>query len=617
MKAILKYLSIITIVLIIPIPASSIQDDFKVDAHPEERCIKPGRFHFYTVKVNFYGGFTGPVFLSVEGLPSGVSGEFDKNPVNVTGGSGQSETKLNITTKEDTSSGNYTLTIVGYNEKLGRRETNVILNIGDCGGGGGGFELKADPGSVSIEPGDTAKYKISAVCDRDFEVELSSYDIPSGATSSFDPTEVLETGAGSTYLIIESDLTIKKGKYEIKVKSKGDFNDEVVVTLLVGEKPPEEPGLLDVEKSVAPTRAGVGSILVYTLKIYNNGRGDVTGVKIKDSLPSGFGYVRGSTILSGKKYSDPSGSRILIWDIEDLSGGSSVTLKYHAVVKPNVKRGTNTNTVIVTGTDKTGASLVARDTANVAVSWESLERNGKIKGRVFVDKNGNGLKNADEDGLGGVTVIMESGSRVVTDTWGQFEFEEVRPGEHLVAVDERKLPEYYFVIDDASSIVSVYEGGTSRANFPLGYNPPPPPPEEVKPTDEEIELARKAEEERKKKEEEKKKALSGKVSGRVFIDGDSDEKYDIGEELVEDVVVLLDGSRRATTDKNGKFSFDKVSPGRHSISVYENKEFKEKYKYTKDEKIRISVKTGFNSKVDVPVVELKGIRINIELTVDR
>jgi uncharacterized repeat protein (TIGR01451 family) len=300
MKAIFRYLVIIAIVLIIPITAFSVhcEGDFTVYAHPGERCVKPGHADFFTVIVKFCGNFSGPVYLSVEGLPSGVTGEFDNNPVYVTGGSGQSETKLRITTSEGTPYGTYTLTIVGYNQKLGERETEVILNIGDCGGGGG-FDLEADPSSVSIKPGETAKYKITADCDREFQVELYTCCIPSGAADSFDPTNILHAGSESTYLVIDTDSTIKEGKYEIKVKSKGTFSDEVIVTLIVEEKPPEEPGLLDVEKSVAPTRAGVGSILVYTLDITNNGKGKVENVKIRDTLPPGFGYVGGTTILSG------------------------------------------------------------------------------------------------------------------------------------------------------------------------------------------------------------------------------------------------------------------------------------------------------------------------------
>ncbi len=92
---------------------------FDVDAHPDKRTIDAGEKTFYTVVVKFYGDFKGPVDLSVSGLPTGATAKFDKNPVSATGGSGNAQTKLRISTKKDTPEGHYFLTITGKNDKLG------------------------------------------------------------------------------------------------------------------------------------------------------------------------------------------------------------------------------------------------------------------------------------------------------------------------------------------------------------------------------------------------------------------------------------------------------------------------------------------------------------------
>jgi hypothetical protein len=234
---------------------------------------------------------------------------------------------------------------------------------------------------------------------------------------------------------------------------------------------------------------------------------------------------------------------------------------------------------------------------------------GKIKGRVFLDENGNGLKNATEEGIGGITIIMETGERLKTDDDGSFLFEGVRAGEHLVAVDERKLPHDHFIISDASAIVSVFGGGTSRVSFAVGRILPP---EEEKTEDETIPREEMIEETKKK--EDKKELSLGKISGRVFIDHDKNGHYDVGEEVVCGITVLLDGRKRVKTDKHGKYMFYDVSPGRHTISVVKDTDFKTHYCMEEEQPVTISVKGNVNHKVDIPLLIAGGIRIDIHLT---
>jgi hypothetical protein len=279
-----------------------------------------------------------------------------------------------------------------------------------------------------------------------------------------------------------------------------------------------------------------------------------------------------------------------------------------------------TNKVTVTGTDRRGVKLSDTDTADISLTGDVMERKGKIKGSVFVDANENGMKNADESGLGGVSLVMENGERVTSDVDGSFIFDEVKPGEHLVALDERKLPDDYFLIGESSVIVSVFWGGTARVTFSVGYIAPPPPP----PTAEEMLALKKAEdealeekkkEEAKKKEEEKKNKASGKVTGRVFIDSDNDGVYDHGEKGAEGVVVLLDGTRSATTDRRGNFAFDAVSPGAHMVSLLTDSEFSNSFRPGKKDRERVTVTSDVTHLVELAVFEAHKLTVEIELEI--
>lgn len=593
--------------------------DFDIQAEPSKRTIDAGDDTYYIVEVTF-DSFDGPVNLTVQGLPGGVNGTFDTNPLSPDKNCGcdKAETKLRITTEGTAPPGAHTLTIVGSSGEVGTRFDTVTLEIK---GGQAERYLIADPATNTVDPGDTARYTITGRSDADFEAVLSVSGLPAGIHASFDPSTVITSESPSTVLVVKTDASVAPGTYKISVKAEGGITDTRTVTLIVGEGPvEEEPGELSVRKSATPTSVKVGSVVVYTLHIDNTGRGAVSDVVIRDALPTGVGYVSGSTIKDGKFFVDPTGSSTLLWRLGELAAGESVTLKYHVTVKGNAPRGLITNKVTVTGTDRRGVKLSDSDTADISLTGDVMERKGKIKGSVFLDANENGIKNADESGLEGVSLVMENGERVTSDVDGSFIFDEVKPGEHLVALDERKLPDDYFLIGESSVIVSVFWGGTARVTFSVGYIAPPPPP----PTAEEMLALKKAEdealeekkkEEAKKKEEENNKKPTGRVTGRVFIDSDNDGVYDHGEEGAEGVVVLLDGTKSATTDRRGNFAFDDVPPGAHMVSLLTDSEFSDSFRPGKKDRERVTVTSGVTNLVELAVFEAHKLTVEIELEI--
>src|SRR5205814_8238249 len=54
--------------------------DFRLSASPASLSVAPGGSTSYTVTITPTGGFSGPVSLSVSGLPSGASASFTPNP---------------------------------------------------------------------------------------------------------------------------------------------------------------------------------------------------------------------------------------------------------------------------------------------------------------------------------------------------------------------------------------------------------------------------------------------------------------------------------------------------------------------------------------------------------
>ena len=103
--------------------------DYSLSASPSSHTVVRGARTSYTVTITRSGGFTGPVTLSVSGLPGGVGATFRPN---TTTGAGST---MSVTTRPTTSTGSYSLTITGVSGSLTRTVTVtlVITSANDCG----------------------------------------------------------------------------------------------------------------------------------------------------------------------------------------------------------------------------------------------------------------------------------------------------------------------------------------------------------------------------------------------------------------------------------------------------------------------------------------------------
>jgi len=70
-----------------------------------------------------------------------------------------------------------------------------------------------------------------------------------------------------------------------------------------------------------------------------------------------------------------------------------------------------------------------------------LVRTGRISGRVWLDTNENGKLDAGETPLTDIRVVTASGRDTLTDTDGYFTIGDLPPGDHVVLLDEKTLPE--------------------------------------------------------------------------------------------------------------------------------------------------------------------------------
>lgn len=88
-----------------------------------------------------------------------------------------------------------------------------------------------------------------------------------------------------------------------------------------------------------------------------------------------------------------------------------------------------------------------------------------------MDLNGNGKIDEGEQPLADVRVVTGSGRDTLTDAQGEFVLGDLPPGEHIVLVDEKTLPEN--TRSAAGSLQVIVKAGseTGNTNFPVASKP--------------------------------------------------------------------------------------------------------------------------------------------------
>jgi len=137
---------------------------------------------------------------------------------------------------------------------------------------------------------------------------------------------------------------------------------------------------IELKKDADPTSVKKGGIVRYTVTFRNNRKSTLYNATFTDTMPSGFRYIPGTTLLDGALFDDPSGSNPYTWNIGTVAPETTVVLKYHAVVTQSAKRGINVNTVVLAVADSSGKVEKLTAEAKVSVKGKALKPAGILPG---------------------------------------------------------------------------------------------------------------------------------------------------------------------------------------------------------------------------------------------
>lgn len=276
-----------------------------------------------------------------------------------------------------------------------------------------------------------------------------------------------------------SDFSLPTGT---KILSKAYLlhNDSVIVSASAVLTMMENTNLssfLKIVKTGNKKTAEIGDIITYQVQISNTSPTFVHTLGVYDLLPHAFRYISRSARYNGKPIEPFLNKDLnsLTWNIPDtIQTGKNGLLVYQLAIGADAMESQGMNTAYATAVANPGTQLLSAPSQwQVTVRPGVFTEKGLVIGKVFYDDNRNDYQENGETGIKNVELWMEDGTKIITGDDGKYSLPDVKPGEHVLRVDERSLPpgssliggSTSFAKDPISRFVKVTESGIAKANF--------------------------------------------------------------------------------------------------------------------------------------------------------
>ena len=192
----------------------------------------------------------------------------------------------------------------------------------------------------------------------------------------------------------------------------------------------------------------------YTITVKNAWPFALTSVDVVDRYPVGFKYVEGSAQFDDRPLEPTVVDGRLLWQNVTLAPNGTHTIKLLLAAGAGITEGKFTNYAFAQQSGS-GLALSGQASATVQVVPDPTFDCTDVTGKVFDDKNRNGIQDAGEAGIAGARLITPTGLAALTDGYGRFHItcaitpREGRGSNFMLKLDDRSLPAGLSVVDRA------------------------------------------------------------------------------------------------------------------------------------------------------------------------
>lgn len=245
---------------------------------------------------------------------------------------------------------------------------------------------------------------------------------------------------------------------------------------------PTSSSVLRIVKTAGKQDVSVGDLIPYKLEITSTASGSLSGLTFRDQIPKGFKYVKKSARLDGEAI-EAAGDSLL--DFQDISIAANLkrTITYVLTVGTGVIPGEYTNTAY--GINNAGVRISNIAKANVYVVKDPVFQLSTIIGKVFHDRNGNGIQDGcqsprinavcAEEGIPGAKVVSVRGEVMTTDFYGRFHAAGADPGDrdrgqnYILKLDPRSIGNKTLLTTPNPQSVRLTQGLMEKINFGVQF----------------------------------------------------------------------------------------------------------------------------------------------------
>lgn len=229
-------------------------------------------------------------------------------------------------------------------------------------------------------------------------------------------------------------------------------------------------GALIVTKTTPMRDVTRGGLVPYTITARNILGGTIPNISIVDQVPAGFRYRTGSARLNGLPVTPVGNGRQLTFPPVTFATDETKTYDLILTVGAGAGDGEHVNQAWAAN------SSVNSVVSNVAQATVRIEPDADfdctdILGKVFDDKNGNGVQDDGEPGLPGVRVVTVAGELITTDAEGRYHItcpmiaNAERGSNFILKLDTRTLPTGYRMTTENPETVRLTRGKFVKLNF--------------------------------------------------------------------------------------------------------------------------------------------------------
>jgi len=511
--------------------------DFSINVDPASSRVEPGTLASFAISVKPIGGFDGRVTLSTEGLPAGFIATIEPGSIIREG-----KAFLTFSIPSDANTGTYYFSIKASS---GKTIHNCVVSL-EVFTYTADMTITKNSNKTTATSGEEVTFLIK--CQNTGDVTLKNLSISDSLEAAFEflsaspepgingseiafalgdiiPGET-KTVSIKVKMTDAAELIGNASNYAIASSDRIQFKRSNTVSIQVGK-----PSLTLVKKiRNANPSFRPGGIVIYELVIKNRGSAPVYDLNIKDQLPDSFFYITGRTLVNGVVAEDPIvNSTELLWKIEKLDSGKELNVIYQVSISSAVKNGRHLNSAEVTAKDGAGRTIQAGPAQVLAtVSRGNILLYSSIEGTVFEDTDDDGFFGKSDKPVRDVWVFLEMGVKAKTGTNGEYIFDSVLPGEHLLTIDTRSLPSD-LEPDKKFYIANPLEGGREYLDIPLKIKD------------------------------------QGSIEGKLAWSEDVDPN--ISAFSLGGLKILLDSKYHILSGKDGRFLFEGIPSGNHRISI--------------------------------------------------